>query len=808
MAIFEPAVAFHLLQTFSSDELTFLQKELSDHLAEHQIQSPSFDQIVSLTRKIQAFQLSHNSSSSLSPIRIPTKLFKNTAKNGSLFEILKSAALQSPSSPWDNARFQDPAQADIDCMCLLKISENLQRSGHWKLPLIYFASSVPDHVRQKYIPAIYMMQGCVSDKMVNQVTHVIQGDDCIDEEDDRNIYFRTLEMKDEFCLLHYWFLPDSADVWVPRSSSEFSDPEEHQDHEEPFVVTVRWIKDTIKFREWMNEDDYEIDNPDELSDVSSACAELQTSHEEVQNEPINDILNTEELQSDQQFYEDFNCPDTFEATELNDDQDYKIDSGDEDIDGDNRDLFQSDNALLGHGLNFKMTQNDYYDSTLQYHDLFIWRVATTNLDRRLQVKVKRHEYEPWPNGVLLNISLPAMLRRKDHIHSTNTTPSSKSKLPAWFSAESVHEIESQAFHDIEMYTLIRNQILDIAHNSSEKVCIVDCCNQIQSDTMYVALVHAFLEYHNIINTKSSDNSEPTASSVADIPLLRGDTYLLLASTTPSDPEKLIYDQQYKDLFPSPPLATPYWKSFCAVCNADSSSLSYHCVKLDGFSICRECFVSGRYPSDFSSNSFVRLHGLRCDSEIPDQPTWSDEETLRLLDAIHLYGFQWSLVADAVQTKSKTECAEYFLQLPIGELPTSNLCGAPTNFEAADKPTQRNLDELKLLAQQIIGDAPNPLMSLIHLLSVAVQPVLASEAAHAAIQAMFGTADYPVQNSKHDIHQLSMTATVEALRSALDFADRLVKKDEATLEILVHELTELQLQRIQLKLNHLENIYHM
>jgi SWI/SNF related-matrix-associated actin-dependent regulator of chromatin subfamily C len=45
-------------------------------------------------------------------------------------------------------------------------------------------------------------------------------------------------------------------------------------------------------------------------------------------------------------------------------------------------------------------------------------------------------------------------------------------------------------------------------------------------------------------------------------------------------------------------------------------------------------------------------------------TWTDEETLLLLEALELFGANWNEIADHVGTKTKAQCMLHFLQMPI------------------------------------------------------------------------------------------------------------------------------------------------
>jgi len=71
--------------------------------------------------------------------------------------------------------------------------------------------------------------------------------------------------RDKQVLLHWGYYPDSYDTWIPASEIEAS-VEDAPTPEKPRKVHAKWILDTDTFNEWMNEEDYEVN--DDKSPVS------------------------------------------------------------------------------------------------------------------------------------------------------------------------------------------------------------------------------------------------------------------------------------------------------------------------------------------------------------------------------------------------------------------------------------------------------------------------------------------------------------------------------------------------------------
>jgi len=97
--------------------------------------------------------------------------------------------------------------------------------------------------------------------------------------------------------------------------------------------------------------------------------------------------------------------------------------------------------------------------------------------------------------------------------------------------------------------------------------------------------------------------------------------------------------------------------------------------------CRKCFDERAYADDVLRSDFFAADKLLVES------MWSKEEELRLLEGINMYGDEWNLVSQHVQTKSKEECVFYFLRIPILEnaLPKSGFSEIGPLFVTAENP---------------------------------------------------------------------------------------------------------------------------
>ncbi|XP_076891814.1 SWI/SNF complex subunit SWI3A-like [Bidens hawaiensis] len=111
---------------------------------------------------------------------------------------------------------------------------------------------------------------------------------------------------------------------------------------------------------------------------------------------------------------------------------------------------------------------------------------------------------------------------------------------------------------------------------------------------------------------------------------------------------------------------------CGKCKGRCESGYYECLKTGSSIICTKCFKEGSYGTNNSVDDYKFV------DHTPENGTlaasWSESETLLLLESVLKHGDDWDLVAQNVQTKSKQDCISKLLQLPFGHLmlgPTNN-----------------------------------------------------------------------------------------------------------------------------------------
>lgn len=97
---------------------------------------------------------------------------------------------------------------------------------------------------------------------------------------------------------------------------------------------------------------------------------------------------------------------------------------------------------------------------------------------------------------------------------------------------------------------------------------------------------------------------------------------------------------------------------CYTTGEDVSKLRYHNLQSKQC-ISALCFKNGLFPSNYQSSDYIRIEQSQAGSS-----TWSDQETLLLLEGIEMYEDDWDSIAYHVGTRNKEACITKFLQMPI------------------------------------------------------------------------------------------------------------------------------------------------
>lgn len=297
--------------------------------------------------------------------------------------------------------------------------------------------------------------------------------------------------------------------------------------------------------------------------------------------------------------------------------------------------------------------------------------------------------------VVVNMELSEEVLRDENAHVVPT--------PAgWFSWRKIHTLEKRGLPSFfngksmtrnpEMYLEIRNSIMKQYHNSPHKqIGLTDLSATVTEDMDAVREIMDFLDHWGLINFRPFPNcqqDDPMAHETSNSSAGKEAVETEEARTAASLLEKL-YCFEKNDhhsrtkpsgaissrALPTPVLAEavvpdvlnipqgPAVEYHCNTCSADCSTKRYHCQKQADFDLCSECYNAEMFGTGMVSTDFILMEPMTERAGV-NGGSWTDQETLLLLEGLELYGDNWNEIAEHVATKSKAQCILHFIRLPI------------------------------------------------------------------------------------------------------------------------------------------------
>ncbi|KAF2010336.1 SWIRM-domain-containing protein [Aaosphaeria arxii CBS 175.79] len=177
---------------------------------------------------------------------------------------------------------------------------------------------------------------------------------------------------------------------------------------------------------------------------------------------------------------------------------------------------------------------------------------------------------------------------------------------------------------------------------------------------------------------------------------------------------------------------------CNSCGVDCTRVHYHNVKTTNGAeakangtvfrdVCPRCFLDSHIPSSQKKSDFVKQENPAYEDS-PTEDKWTDDEVLLLLEGLEEFDDDWNKVADHVVSKTREQCVMKFLQLEIED---KYLEADTTQAEAAN-PAYKFLKDLQYLSEgrTPIFNADNPILSVVSFMA-SLSPANVTEAAVAS-----------------------------------------------------------------------------
>ncbi|KAG0275645.1 hypothetical protein BGZ95_008535 [Linnemannia exigua] len=711
------------------------------------------------------------------PARIPAKIFRTeTITTGSpLYKALKAAYEYRLAQGWRRWDLGSMARKTQNVELVTHIRNQLVSEGVIKNPIVAFDSSVAEDERDKLEASLGRLGGSTTTN-IQHATHVVHHSAEELESPEGEEWLRTLEKKDGKVLVHYWYYPDSYDEWLLETSSEFMDPEPVPEHSGAWGISTRWIRDSDKYNEWMNEEDYEPSS-DQNSDQESAAgspapstqrfggkrdnSEKAESHSkrvkrdssltpmDIQPEhPGLQVVSLEENAprgrgSKKNEYEPIvggelaNIPvhpsdqlvtpaETVELSAAGGN------GGAEPMDVDTKEIDIDGNSEAAPILN-KDTTNDPVSSEQDIAAPESTEVSSLVEEERVRLEEEANRYLSQQTQEVI---IPS--------------------YSAWFSLSKIHEIEQKSLPEFftlknrnkspAVYKEYRDFMVNTYRlNPSEYLTVTACRRNLAGDVCAIIRVHALLEQWGLINYQVDPDTRPSTVGpsfsghyrvTADTPKGLQPFQPSTSSPEPTKPRtgaktpgasKLDLNLELRRNIYTPgpiPVASEGDETAekrqlfsCFTCGNDCTKNRYHSIKTKNFELCANCYLEGRFPSTMSSGDFIRFQSQGY-KQASDEP-WTDQETLLLLEGLEMFDEDWNLVAEHVGTRGREQCILQFLQLPIED---PYLLGK-TEGEVGSGQSNR----------VPFSESENPVMSVVAFLASVVNPGVAAAAAQSALK---------------------------------------------------------------------------
>lgn len=417
----------------------------------------------------------------------------------------------------------------------------------------------------------------------------------------------------------------------------------------------------------------------------------------------------------------------------------------------------------------------------------------------------------------------------------------------WFNINSIHEYERQAlpqfFNDEpgassktpEIYKEYRDfMIHTYQQNPSVYLTFTACRRSLSGDALAVKAVFDFLEHTGLINYAVA----PESCAVYTAPRAPGSRAPASQHLWRADPPPTLNTAPYSVFHAQPGAVTAdvnmTLRKFisgtedakltvyvCSKCHEVCKHMRYDYAKNSSthstpyVTLCKNCFASGLFPvAEMTSSDFHRVDMLvettSAATALADASSWSEEETLKLLEGVEQFGQDWDRVASVVNTtKTADQCLAHFIRMPIEDPFTQN-----------HALSAHQVPKLEKAVETPFSGVANPLMSMLVFLREAVSPAAAAAAAQGALKSLMATEFSRQQQlaEKQDAMDVDekrsddpeflanvRAAAASALSAAALKAAVMAEREEREIQRLVHKVVDAQIKKVELKTKYFDEL---
>uniref|UniRef100_A0A8C1FRN7 SWI/SNF related BAF chromatin remodeling complex subunit C1b n=1 Tax=Cyprinus carpio carpio TaxID=630221 RepID=A0A8C1FRN7_CYPCA len=618
--------------------------------------------------------------------KLPAKCFQDLRPGGALCHILGSVYKFKTEQGWRRFDLQNPSRVDRNVEMFISVEKTLIQNNLLSRPVVYLS---PDLEQKQALK----LKEIVVRHQVN--SRYICGNDpiCVynvhcwvffSEE-----WLRPVMRLDRQVMVHWGMCPDSYDSLISARDVD-GEVEEPPNPDRCWKVHTKWVLDTDTYNEWMNEEDYEID---ENGNRMSFRRRIYQSTEVLfvlfcffflkEQKPGKKRRRSPSPPSSESkkkggkkssgVYKKRGQPEEAEP--------------EEDLTKDMEDptpVPNMEEVILPKNVNLKKDSENTPVKGGIMADLGKFVCGIDLITLNIYVFLSDDQEEDLLSGVRIAF-------RKDATEQTHhiIVPT----YASWFDYNCIHQIERRALPEFfngknksktpEIYLAYRNFMIDTYRlNPQEYLTSTSCRRNLTGDVCSLIRVHSFLEQWGLINYQVDAESRPLPMGPPPTP------HFNVLTDAPSG----LVPLQHRPLQVS---ASQHMLHFPEKLREKPSDLQNFGLR-----------------SDIYAKKHPKSKGASAGRE------WTEQETLLLLEALEMYKDDWNKVSEHVGSRTQDDCILHFLRLPIEDPYLEN-------SEASMGP----------LAYQPVpfSQSENPVMSTVAFLASVVDPRVASAAARAALE---------------------------------------------------------------------------
>ncbi|KAM7421540.1 hypothetical protein PAMA_015601 [Pampus argenteus] len=618
--------------------------------------------------------------------KLPAKCFLDFKAGGALCHILGSVYKFKSEQGWRRFDLQNPSRMDRNVEMFLNVEKNLVQNNCLTRPTVFLSPDIEQKQASKLKDTIKRHQGSITEDKSKATHHIYPSPSQQEEEE----WLRPVMRKDKQVLVHWGLYPDSYDTWVSVSEVD-GDVEEPPSTDRPWKVHAKWVLDTDAFNEWMNEEDYEVDE-----NKKPVCFRQRIFPKEEESSRTPDRKERKANSAGKKRRRSPSPPSTPAESRKKggkkgnpgphwkrrghrgEEEDTEEDMT-KDMDDSSAGASMEEGSVSKNANSKKDSENTPVKggNMADLDDMEDDSVLSGGKDDEDQGKAEINR--------LIDASEDNVTEQTHHI----IIPS----YGTWFDYNCIHEIERRALPEFfngknksktpEIYLAYRNFMIDTYRlNPQEYLTSTSCRRNLTGDVCAIMRVHAFLEQWGLVNYQVDSDSRPLPMGPPPTP------HFTVLADTPSGLMPLNHRP--------PPIPPPQQMANFPDKSKDKP------IDLQNFGL----------RIDLYNKKNLKSKGVNSTRE------WTEQETLLLLEALEMFKDDWNKVSEHVGSRTQDECILHFLRLPI-----------------EDPYLESTEASLGPLAYQPIpfSQSGNPVMSTVAFLASVVDPRVASAAARAALE---------------------------------------------------------------------------